>query len=175
VEAARAAYVTAADGITSSWRDLVRVHGRFATIYASGCVAIRFGVLPFTQKELLSAVLMCERDHVAFVDQEVRRLRALVLPAPGTQKAVAAIVAPAKTPLARLNRYLKNNIADGPIDLRDAATELPVDHDPSNAPGYIGIHDKKIELLFSMSGSKGLQAGDARGRFSRRSWPRWGV
>jgi hypothetical protein len=101
VEVARAAYVTAADGITSSWRDLVRVHGRFATIYASGCVAIRFGVLPFTPEELLSAILMCERDHVAFVDQEVRRLRALVLPAPGTQKAVAAIVAPRRDALGQ--------------------------------------------------------------------------
>jgi hypothetical protein len=64
LEAARAAYVTAAAGITSSWRDLVRVHGRFATIYASGCVGIRFGVLPFTPAELLAAILVCERDQI---------------------------------------------------------------------------------------------------------------
>jgi hypothetical protein len=94
VEAARAAYVIAAAGITSSWRDLVRVHGRFATIYASGCVAIRFGVLPFKQKELLAAILVCERDHLAFVDQEVRRLGALVIPAPDARKRLRILARP---------------------------------------------------------------------------------
>ena len=29
------------------------------------------------------------------------------------------------------------------------ATELPKDHDHENAPGYVGLHDGKIELWFS--------------------------
>jgi hypothetical protein len=72
--AAREEYRRAAVGITSSWRDLVRLHGRFATIYASGCLAIRLKVLPLTRAQLLAADLTCARDHVAFVDAEVRRL-----------------------------------------------------------------------------------------------------
>ena len=39
IDAAREEYRQAAASITSSWRDLVRLHGRFATIYASGCLA----------------------------------------------------------------------------------------------------------------------------------------
>ncbi len=78
-EAARQEYLQAAAGVTSSWRDLVRVHGRFATIFASGCLAIRYQVLPLTKQELLAAILVCERDHVAFIDHEVRRLGLSVL------------------------------------------------------------------------------------------------
>jgi hypothetical protein len=43
------------------------VHGKFATIYAAGCAAIRFKVFPFTHADLLEAVMTCERDHIAFI------------------------------------------------------------------------------------------------------------
>src|SRR5208282_3989839 len=81
VDAAREEYRQAAASITSSWRDLVRLHGRFATIYASGCLASRFRVLPLDRAELLEADLICARDHVAFVEKEVRRLGVPVSPA----------------------------------------------------------------------------------------------
>ena len=169
VEAARADYVIAAAGITSSWRDLVRVHGRFATIYASGCVAIRFGVLPFTQEGLLAAILVCERDHVAFVDQEVRRLGALLIPAPGAQgvkptlAANEGFVGLAKTPLIKLNDYLAANIPNGLIDLRGEGVELPENHDHAKAPGYIGIHDKKIEIWLSNDRFEKIAGGRRKG------------
>ena len=66
-----AKYEAAAAGIASPRRDVLRVRGYFATVYAVGCLAIRFKVLPFTEAELLAAVLSCHRDHVAFVDNEV--------------------------------------------------------------------------------------------------------
>jgi len=66
-----AKYEAAAAGIASPRRDVLRVRGYFATVYAVGCLAIRFAILPFTEAELLAAILSCHRDHVAFVDNEV--------------------------------------------------------------------------------------------------------
>ena len=154
IDAAREEYRQAAASITSSWRDLVRLHGRFATIYASGCLASRFGVLPLPPAELLEADLICARDHVAFVEKEVRRLGVPVSPA-GAQPTNTApdgsgtCAVSDRSPLARLKQYLDANIPNGLIDLRDSATKLPQNHDHDNSPGYIGIHDKKIEIWLS--------------------------
>jgi len=126
-EAARQEYLQAAAGITSSWRNLVRVHGRFATIYASGCLAIRFEALPLTKQELLAALLTCERDHVAFIDQEVKELGLLVMSTPGAptailpQPALAGAVVAAPTPFDRLRRFINRNSRKGRhgfVDLR---------------------------------------------------------
>ncbi len=155
VDAAREEYRQAAASITSSWRDLVRLHGRFATIYASGCLARRFGILPLTRQELLASNLTCARDHVAFIDFEVKRLRVPVTLAPGDQEggpkqaANTGVAASRKTPLTKLNDYLKANIPNGLIDLRNPATALPEGHDHVKASGYIGIHDKKTEIWLS--------------------------
>jgi hypothetical protein len=117
-EAARQEYLQAAIGITSSWRNLARVHGRFATIFASGCLAIRYQVLPFTKQELLAALLLCERDHVAFVDQEVQQLRAFVLPTARVGTAATEQVIPAVAPFERLRRFInRNNKTKGFLDL----------------------------------------------------------
>jgi putative DNA primase/helicase len=50
---------------------LVRVHNKFATIYAAGRLAIRAGILPFKGKDLLEAILTCEQDHVRFISEEL--------------------------------------------------------------------------------------------------------
>jgi hypothetical protein len=124
IEAARQEYLQAAASLTSRWRNLVRVHGRFATIFASGCLAIRYRVLSLTKEELLAAILVCERDHVAFIDNEVRELGVLVMPTTGAQKTVAGAVVPATavvpamTPFDRLRRYINHNRGGGFIDLR---------------------------------------------------------
>ena len=154
IDAAREEYRQAAAHIRSSWRDLVRLHGRFATIYASGCLANRFGVLPLPRAELLAADLICARDHVAFVDKEVRRLGVPVtkadmqLPNP-SPVANSAVAAPDRSPLARLKQYLDAKIPNGLIDLRDSATKLSQNHDHDNSPGYIGIHDGAVEIWLS--------------------------
>lgn len=180
VDAAREEYRRAAGGITSSWRDLIRLHGQFATIYASGCLAHRFGVLPLPRGELLAADLICARDHVAFVDKEVRRLGVPVssASAPPTNAARTAngtLAAPDSSPLARLKQYLDANIPHGLIDVRDPATELPKDHDHDNAPGYIGIHDKKIEVWFSNERFEKIAHGKREGRTLKRALVGMGV
>jgi hypothetical protein len=117
-----AKYEAAAAEITSSRRSVLRVRGYFATVYAVGCLAIRFKVLPFTEDELLASVLSCNRDHVAFVDNEVAggpswtvdtavaqvvvaedtALAGAVVPAVGT-------VVPVMTPFDRLRRFINGN------------------------------------------------------------------
>jgi hypothetical protein len=127
ITAAQEEYRQAAAGITSGWRDLVRLHSRFATVYASGCLGHRLGVLPLPRAELLAANLTCARDHVAFVEQEVRRLGVPVSRA-STPKAVAVgsarqliarTVVPAVAPFDRLRRFINHNDrAKSFIDLR---------------------------------------------------------
>ena len=173
-DAAREEYRQAAAGITSSWRDLVRLHGRFATVYASGCLANRFGALPLPRAELLAADLICARDHVAFVEQEVRRLRVPVtkagmqLPNP-SPAANGAVPAPDRSPLARLKQYLDAKIPNGLIDLRDSATELPENHDHDNSPGYIGIHDGAVEIWLSNVQFEKIAGGKRDGQALKRT------
>jgi hypothetical protein len=71
VNARREAYLKAAESIRAPGRDVDRLHGKFATIYAAGCTAIRFQILPFSKDELRGAVLTCERDHIAFIAKEL--------------------------------------------------------------------------------------------------------
>ena len=89
-----AKYEAAAAGIASPLRDVLRVRGYFATVYAVGCLAIRLKVLPFTEAELLAAILSCHRDHVAFVDNEVAGGPGWTAGAVRAQEVVAAASAP---------------------------------------------------------------------------------
>jgi hypothetical protein len=122
-----AKYEAAAGKIASSQRSVLRVRGHFATVYAVGCLAIRFKVLPFTEDELLAAVLSCHRDHVAFVDNEVAGgpewssipARAPEVVDPGSvRKPVARAIVPVPTPFDRLRRFINRNMRGGFIDLR---------------------------------------------------------
>jgi putative DNA primase/helicase len=42
---------------------LKRTSGRFATIFAAGSLAIRYGILPWNRKKLLKAILRCQLDQ----------------------------------------------------------------------------------------------------------------
>jgi hypothetical protein len=81
-------FMRAAAGISSPGRNLARVHGKFATIYAAGCLAIYFKILPFSEEELLEAILKCDRDHVAFIARET-----------------GGLASNAESPIDRLRRY----------------------------------------------------------------------
>jgi len=151
IEAAREMYLQAAADIKSDWRHLVRTHGRFATIFASGCLAIKFEALPLLDDELLEAILKCERDHVKFIDDEVHRLGVLPVASASQLNNSAHSVggarpAPKLSPLTKLKRYLDENIPVGLIDIRDPSSKLPEGHDHKKGPGYIGVHKDKIEI-----------------------------
>jgi uncharacterized protein (DUF927 family) len=42
---------------------LKRTSGRFATVFAAGSLAIKYGILPWNRKQLLKAVLQCQLDQ----------------------------------------------------------------------------------------------------------------
>jgi hypothetical protein len=56
----------AADIQSRGGRDLTLITDQFATIYAAGCLANRFKVLPFTETEVRMWLLLCQRDNVAW-------------------------------------------------------------------------------------------------------------
>jgi len=113
----------AADAIEAPGRDLTRLHGRFATMYASGRLAMEFGLFPVAMLDFLDAVQTCERDHVAFVAREL-----------------GAAAATTRAPGERLERYLQAN-ASRFIDVPRLKGDLPRDHDHERCLGYIGAHD----------------------------------
>ena len=88
------------------------MHGKLATVYAAGCFAIRFKLLPFNFAELLGAVLTCERDHVAFVAKELGEAVA---------SAGNPIAAAKSSPYARLKAYVFGPARKKFIDLREPA------------------------------------------------------
>ena len=51
-------------------RPLNRVAGRFATVYAAGCLAIRYGILPWSRNALSKALLSCQLDGLRRADND---------------------------------------------------------------------------------------------------------
>jgi len=126
VAARHEAYHAAAENIESSGgRDVGRISNRFATLYLAGCLAVRFKIFPFTEAEVLEALLTCHRDHVAFIDEQLN------IP-PGSRPAIihgatatttrepinSAAVAPGATSFDRLRRFINRHSKRGLIDLR---------------------------------------------------------
>jgi hypothetical protein len=104
-----------------------RISNRFATLYLAGCLAVRFKIFPFTEAEVLEALLTCHRDHVAFIDEQLNipagRRPAIIhgATATATREPIAGAVVPATTPFDRLRRFINHNRRNsrgGFIDLR---------------------------------------------------------
>jgi putative DNA primase/helicase len=51
-------------------KPLQRSTGRCATVYAAGRLAIQYGILPWTKKELLQAILTCQLDGLRWAKAE---------------------------------------------------------------------------------------------------------
>ena len=134
VRARREAYHRAAASIPAPGRDLGRLHGKFATIYAAGCVAIRFKILPFKRNDLLRAVLKCERDHVEFVRTELGlpHDRAKTIGSPSAfERLKDRLFGPTRLKL---------------IDLRKPGARPPQGHIHTRAAGYLGRHLGRDEI-----------------------------
>jgi putative DNA primase/helicase len=125
-------YLSKANGISSPNRDLDRIHGKFATIYAAGCLAIEFDILPWERAQLCAALLSTERDHVRYVEQ----MRA---------NAAQAQLAP----MDRLRDYVRLHRKEF-VDLRKHLIPKPSNHDHEGCSGYINQHaDQGLEYLFA--------------------------
>ncbi len=104
------AYHDAAANVESSGdRDLGRISNKFATIYVTGCLAVRFKMLPFTEPEILEALLTCHRDHVAFIDQELGVTPLRSIAAQGAPQALVKAI-PAQAPFELLKKAVNDNI-----------------------------------------------------------------
>jgi hypothetical protein len=111
-------YQRAVAHLKAPGRKLLRVHGKFATIYAAGCAAIRFKILPFTEADLLEAITSCERDHIAFIAKELGGVYAL-------DAGKTAVNTP-RTPYEALKAYLNGPLAKTFIDLRTPGASVPL-------------------------------------------------
>jgi len=108
----RKAYLKHCRSITDPKRDLLRVHHKFGTIYAAGRLGIHFKLLPFSRRELLDAILSCERDHVALV---------------------ASFASAAQPPVAKLYDYIAGNKSRF-ADVRQGPKPAGFNH--ASCPGY---------------------------------------
>jgi Domain of unknown function (DUF927) len=117
VDARQRTYWDAANDLKSlAGRDLTRISDKFATAYITGCLAARYKIFPYTEAEMLEALWTCQRDHLAFVDQELGHAPARAISFVGASTAVAqppalaGAVTPAATPFDRLRRFIDRNI-----------------------------------------------------------------
>ncbi len=155
VKARRRAYKRRASKIVAHGRDLRRVHGKLATVYAAGCLAIRFKLLPFTRAELLEAILKCERDHVSFVANEMG------LP-PQDKKQTLTATTP--TPFEALEAYISGPASRTFIDLRKEDATVPKGHVHAKAPGYLGRHQGRREIWLPYARFERIAGGAAEAK-----------
>jgi hypothetical protein len=124
----RAAYLKMAKKWIISDRDLSRFHGHFATIYAAGCLANEFELLPWKRKWLSEALLACEQAHVELVGRVCHQ----------TKKTSVR-------PEQRLRNVLHQQLTTF-ADLRSKASRRAA---PSAPIGYVITHKGKTEYLFT--------------------------
>jgi uncharacterized protein (DUF927 family) len=150
----REQYLRAVAQLTAPGRRLLRVHGKFATIYAAGCAAIRFKILPFTEVDLLEAVKTCERDHIAFIAKELGGAYAL--------DASPSAAATPRTPYEALKAYLNGPLAKSFINLRTPGARVPPGHVHDRAPGYRGLYRGNKEIWLPYSCFERIAGGPAK-------------
>ncbi len=123
----RGYYLKHASKVIAAGRQLERIHQKFATIYAAGCLAIRFGIFPWTAKEMGLALLKCERDHVTLVAAQV-----------------VGSVAGSQSAFEKLLTYIRDNRHQFRKPAR-ATTKVSIadDHEPL---GYTAKHKKRREF-----------------------------
>lgn len=122
-----------------SSEELVRIHDKFATVYAAGRLAIREKILPFWRIDFLEAILTCEQDHVRFVEDEL-----------------AEVVRQQRNVIEILRAYIEENCSTF-INLQK--DKLPPNHDHANCPGYINEYDGHTEYLLSEKKLREIMGG----------------
>ncbi len=154
VKGRREQYQQAVAHLQAPGRRLLRVHGKFATIYAAGCAAIRFKILPFTEADLLEAVMTCERDHIAFIAKELGGAYALDANPSGA--------ATPRTPYEALKAYLNGPLAKTFINLRTPGASVPPGHVHASAPGYRGLYRGNKEIWLPYACFERIAGGPAK-------------
>lgn len=162
-------------------RDSGRISNKFSTIYVSGCLAFHLKVLPFTEAEVLEALLTCHRDHMAFIDHELGFSAGT--PAPSVQGiatgglAIAAVPDPAELLFDRARRFVNNNRKSRFHDARKSAPDKAGAARRTDEPvlGYIGEHDGREEYLILGPTFKRVAGGAAEDLALKRELFRRGL
>jgi hypothetical protein len=153
--------------VSTTGRNLTRAKTRFATIFAAGCVAISYRILPFSESELLDAVWTCLRDHVAFIEKE--------LGVAGTAFKASAPAAAAHKAYKALQRHVNANWKGRLIDLRKPGVRLPKGHDHAKAVGYVGVTNKVVELWLPGDRFQEIAGGPREARLLKQLLLRHGL
>jgi hypothetical protein len=121
-----------------------RIQQKFATLYAVGCSAVKFGVLPLNRKQVRKALMVCLNDHFLHVERERRQNPSHAMP----------------NPLELLRQHIRQH---PPVDLR---TQLLPDIDAVNlaqSDGLLLKHAKRgDEFCISDSRLMDIVGGKAR-------------
>ena len=72
-------------------KPLRRASDRYATTFAAGALGAKYGILPWSRKALLRAILTCQLDQLRYIDEG--------------RDAPSSV----ENPLAKLTQYLKDN------------------------------------------------------------------
>jgi hypothetical protein len=125
-----------------------RIAQRFALVYAAGCLAARYGVLPYSRAEISAAVRYCH-GHVS---------REASVAAP------QATLASAKTQggSRRLLRRVAKNVARHRRAMVDLRRRKPTPSELRRAAGFTNTRpDGERELLFTPAKFREVVCGDA--------------
>jgi uncharacterized protein (DUF927 family) len=98
---------------TKGLKPLERATARFATVYAAGCLASRYGIFTWSRKELLAAILSCQLDGLVAVRRRI-------------------------DPITTLRQRLITYLVDNRKRFLDLNTNglLTKAHSPASVPGY---------------------------------------
>ena len=138
----RAQYVRLATArvVSRAGRNLTRLHGRFATVFAVGMLGRELGLWELGEREIFDAVMSCERDHVALIDAELA-----AMPAMDSSTAPRTVT----SPIMALADYIRGNLEN----LVNPDNETGVDPLAAHptCPGYALRRDGATFFLFSES------------------------
>ncbi len=138
--------------VASGQRDLARLHEKFATIFAAGALAIKFGIVPWSNNELGNALLACERAHIDLVaGTETNRQQ--------QQKS---------DPWELLTAHVRQHRREF-VDLRKGLVGRSADHDHDACLGYVNeALDGTVEFLFSNDKLREIVGSEAAWRRLKR-------
>ena len=126
-------------GGCASNRDIERIHQKFATIYAAGCLAVDNGILPSRRNELGHTSMACQRAHVDHVAQFV----------PATSATAERLARAVVDPLERLRAHYRRNLSNF-VDLRNGLVDPGGGRCHNSCVGYVNRgSDGSTELLFT--------------------------
>lgn len=166
ISARRKYYLERAVDVESPGRDPGRLNGKFATLYAAGCLAADFKIFPFSREEIRDALLVCQRDHVDFIADEMTKWFKSSR-SRGGLIAANPVVVEAPFSYAKFKDRVFGEHREKLIDLtKNQAEKESADGD--QRIGYIGLHNGEKEIWLRHSVFKEIAGGEAQAKKLKR-------